>query len=72
MEVAIPQIHQAGDSFEPVSWQPSDIKDGMKPNFGRIRYQVSEWQLRADSTFCAKGFAAQQIDGLVTLQTELM
>lgn len=40
MEVAIPQLQEEGDSWEPVSWQPGDTKESMISNFGRIRYQV--------------------------------
>lgn len=40
MEVAIPQIREKDDSWEPVSWQPRDTKGSMISNFGRIRYQV--------------------------------
>lgn len=42
MEVAIPQLRQEGDFWEPVSWQPSDAKESMINNFGRIRYQVGK------------------------------
>lgn len=40
MEVAIPQLHKMGESLVPVLWQPSDAKESIKTNFGRIRYQV--------------------------------
>eukprot|EP00903_Cladosiphon_okamuranus_P006212 g6106.t1 len=48
MEVAIPQLRQEGDSWEPVSWQPSNIKESMTSNFGRIRYQGAQNFLQDD------------------------
>ncbi|CAM9093154.1 unnamed protein product [Ectocarpus fasciculatus] len=48
MEVAIPQLEQEGDSWKPVSWQPSDTKESMINNFGRIRYQGAQNFLQDD------------------------
>ncbi|CAM9427803.1 unnamed protein product [Hapterophycus canaliculatus] len=51
MEVAIPQLHRkgdSGDSWEPVSWQPSDTKESMTNNFGRVRYQGAQNFLQDD------------------------
>lgn len=55
MEVAIPQLEQEGDSWKPVSWQPSDTKESMINNFGRIRYQVSRAIKSAQSMFSCLG-----------------
>lgn len=60
MEVAIPQLHKMGESFVPVSWQPSDAKESIKANFGRIRYQVRKSVLLFPPFFFARGFALQQ------------